>query len=59
MVIEMFKPGSEKKIYARYEENGRMLPDGLKYYDSWVTEDGRRCFQLMETNSPELFNIWI
>ena len=59
MIIEMFKPGSKIKIYARYEKNGRMLPDGLKYVDSWVAEDGKRCFQLMETDSPELFKIWI
>jgi hypothetical protein len=59
MVIEMFKPGSEKKVYARHEAKGRMLPDGLKYIDSWLTEDGKRCFQLMETDHPELFNLWI
>ena len=59
MVIEMFKPGSGKKVYARYESKGRMLPDGLKYIDSWLTQDGKRCFQLMETDNPELFNLWI
>jgi len=59
MVIEMFKPGSEKKVYARYKSKGRMLPDGLKYIDSWLTQDGKRCFQLMETENPELFNLWI
>jgi hypothetical protein len=59
MVIEMFKPGSKKKVYARYEAKGRMLPDGLNYVDSWLTEDGARCFQLMETDDSELFNLWI
>ena len=59
MVIEMFKPGSKEKVYARYEAKGRMLPDGLKYIDSWLTEDGTRCFQLMETDDSELFNLWI
>ena len=68
MVIEMFKPGSKEKVfkpgskekvYARYEAKGRMLPDGLKYVDSWLTEDGTRCFQLMETDDSELFNLWI
>jgi hypothetical protein len=59
MVIEMFKPGSKEKVYASYEAKGRMLPDGLKYVDSWLTEDGKRCFQLMETDHPELFNLWI
>ena len=59
MVIERFKPGSKEKVYARYEANGRMLPEGLKYVDSWLTEDGKRCFQLMEADDSELFNLWI
>ncbi len=59
MVIEMFRLGSKEKVYARYEAKGRMLPDGLKYVDSWLTEDGTRCFQLMETDAPELFNLWV
>jgi len=33
MVIEMFRLGSKEKVYARYEEKGCMLPDGLKYVD--------------------------
>ena len=36
-----------------------MLPDGLKYVGLWRTEDGKRCFQLMETENPEVFNLWI
>lgn len=59
MVIEMFRPGSKEKIYARNKANGRMLPDGLKYIDSWLTEDGTRCFQLMATDDSELFDLWI
>jgi hypothetical protein len=59
MVIERFKRGSRRKVYARFDAKGRMLPDGLKYIDSWMTEDGKRCFQLMETDNPELFNPWI
>lgn len=59
MVIEMFKPGCKDTVYARFEKEGRMLPDGLKYIDSWLAENGKRCFQLMETEEPELFNLWI
>ena len=36
-----------------------MLPDGLGYIDSWLEKDGDRCFQLMETDSPDLFEKWI
>jgi hypothetical protein len=35
-----------------------MLPDGLRYIDSWLEKDGDRCFQLMEADSPALFDQW-
>lgn len=37
-----------------------MLPPGLEYVDSWIDERGLdRCFQLMETDDPSLFEEWI
>ena len=36
-----------------------MLPEGLAYLDSWLEKDGDRCFQLMETNDPSLFKVWL
>jgi hypothetical protein len=37
-----------------------MLPDGLAYLDSWVDEHTLgRCFQLMETEDPDLFGQWV
>jgi hypothetical protein len=36
-----------------------MLPDGLRYLDSWVEENLDRCFQLMETDDAKLFKQWI
>ena len=59
MVIETFRPGCKARVYERFDAKGRMLPDGLAYIDSWVEEDGDRCFQLMETEQPELFEQWI
>jgi hypothetical protein len=59
MVIESFLKGAKEKVYARYQTQGRMMPDGLGYVDSWLEENGRRCFQLMQAESPELFNPWI
>jgi len=35
-------------IYKRLRDGGRMLPDGLRYVDSWVEPNFARCFQLME-----------
>jgi hypothetical protein len=59
MVIENFLRGAEP-VYARAAERGRMLPAGLTYIDSWVdARDRDRCFQLMETDDPSLFEPWI
>ena len=58
MVIEHFAPGAREKIYERYHRHGRMLPEGLYYLNSWLEKDGDRCFQLMETNDPALFEVW-
>jgi hypothetical protein len=59
LVIERFSKGPEA-VYARAAEHGRMLPEGLIYLDSWVVDDGRldRCFQLMATDDPALFDVW-
>jgi hypothetical protein len=58
MVIEHFAPGAKDKVYERFREKGRMLPDGLVYIESWLEKDGDRCFQLMEANDPALLEHW-
>lgn len=58
MVLETFRAGCKARIYERFRNKGRMLPDGLRYVDSWLEKDGDRCFQLMEADSPELFDQW-
>ena len=58
MVIETFHPGCKAKIYERFRAQGRMLPDGLVYLNSWLEKDGDRCFQLMEAAHPSLFDRW-
>jgi hypothetical protein len=58
MVIETFTKGP-RPIYERAAKQGRMLPDGLIYLDSWIdAESLSRCFQLMETDDPALFDEW-
>lgn len=59
MVVETFAPGCKAAVYDRFRQKGRMLPEGLFYIDSWLEKGGDHCFQLMETNSPELFERWI
>jgi hypothetical protein len=60
MVVERYTSGPGP-IYERAAAQGRMLPDGLRYLDSWVVADGAfdRCFQLMETDDPALFDVWL
>jgi hypothetical protein len=58
MVIERFLPGCKEKVYERFHAQGRMLPEGLIYLNSWLEKDGDRCFQLMETDQPSLFAAW-
>jgi hypothetical protein len=59
MVIEHFRNHDAKAVYARFRERGRMAPEGLTYVSSWVSADLGRCFQLMETDDPSLFQRWI
>ena len=56
MVIERFKDAPA--IYKRFRENGRMMPDGLKYISSWIDRDFKTCWQLMETEDENLFEQW-
>jgi hypothetical protein len=58
MVIERYLAGPGP-VYERAASHGRMLPAGLTYIDSWVIDGGLdRCFQLMETDDPALFDAW-
>jgi hypothetical protein len=58
MVIERYLAGPGR-VYERAASHGRMLPDGLAYIDSWVVDGSLdRCFQLMETDDPALFEVW-
>ena len=59
MIVEHFKNGDAKPIYKRFREKGRLAPDGLKYVSSWVDEDFKICFQLMETDDKNLIDEWI
>jgi hypothetical protein len=59
MVIERFKDRNAKEVYRRFQEKGRMMPEGLKYVDSWVEVNFDRCFQLMECDDLRLFQEWV
>lgn len=59
MVVEHFAPGSQPEIYRTVREQGRLLPDGLTYVDSWISAGFDTCFQLMECDNPLLFQEWV
>ena len=59
MIIEKFHPGKVKALYQRFDEKGRLMPDGITYINSWINESVTICYQVMETNNPELLNEWI
>lgn len=58
MVVEKFRPNCLEKNNELWNKKGRMLPEGLYYLNSWVNKEQSICFQLMETNKPELFDEW-
>ena len=59
MVIERFRAGNSRAVYDRFAEQGRMLPEGLHYIDSWLSASDDVCFQVMQTDAPESFDTWI
>ena len=59
MVIERYKTPGAIDIYRRAKEQGRFIPDGLEYVASWVDLEFSRCFQVMKTDNPTLFDDWI
>ena len=58
LVIEHFK-GDPAAVYRRFRDLGRMAPDGLRYVQSWVTDDLQRCYQIMECEDPALLDRWM
>ena len=59
MVFETFKNGDATAVYRRFREQGRLMPEGLKYVNSWTTLDRQRCFQVMECDDERLLHEWI
>lgn len=59
MVIERFRDDAVAEIYRRVRGDGRALPDGLRYVDSWVRADLGGCFQLMECDDAAQLQEWV
>jgi Protein of unknown function (DUF3303) len=59
MIVEHFKNDDSLPVYRRFRDRGRLAPEGLNYISSWVDENIKRCYQLMETNDRALIDLWI
>jgi hypothetical protein len=59
MVIEDFRSGDPLPVYRRVRDRGRLMPEGVRYIDSWVTGDLRRCFQIVECGGRADLDPWI
>lgn len=59
MIVERFKPGKAPEVYSRTETQGRLLPDGLEYLNSWVSDDLKNCYQVVSCDERELIDQWI
>lgn len=59
LVIETFRDGDPRPVYRRFEQAGRLAPPGLQYVSSWVTQDLRRCYQVMACDERALLDEWM
>ena len=59
MIIEKFHADKVKQLYKRFDEKGRMMPEGVKYVNSWINEDLTVCYQVMEATSITQLHEWI
>jgi hypothetical protein len=58
MIIETFHPHKVKELYRRFEEKGRQLPAGVHYINSWIDEDIKTCYQVMESDAEGKIHEW-
>jgi hypothetical protein len=59
LVIEHFRGGDPVPVYRRFRARGRLMPPGLSYISSWITDDLSRCYQVMETAERDLLDRWM
>ena len=59
MVIEGFRDGDPVPVYRRFRDRGRLMPNGIEYRVSWVTEELTRCFLIMECDDRRLLDEWM
>jgi hypothetical protein len=60
MIIERFR-GSEAvaAVYERFAERGRLMPEGLKYVNSWIEPNFNRSFLVAECEDLRMIQRWV
>lgn len=59
MIIETYRNADPIPVYRRFREQGRLMPTGVEYRGSWITEDLGCCYQVMECSDRALLDQWI
>ena len=59
LVVERFRDRDPVPVYRRFREKGRLMPEGLSYVSSWITDDLTTCYQVMETGDSALLEQWM
>jgi len=59
MVLERFRDRDPAPVYRRFRERGRLMPEGLRYVSSWITQDLTLCYQVMECEDRALLETWM
>jgi len=59
VIVERFRGGDPVPVYRRFRDRGRLAPDGLRYVNSWVSEDLTCCYQVMECDDRALLDQWL
>ena len=59
MIVERFRDSDMLPVYQRVRDEGRSLPEGLTYVNSWVEPNFARCFQLMECDDARILQRWV
>jgi hypothetical protein len=59
VIVESFRGGDPVPVYRRFRDRGRLAPEGLRYVNSWVSQDLTRCYQVMECENRALLDEWL
>ncbi|MDD9945465.1 MAG: DUF3303 family protein [Myxococcales bacterium] len=48
-------------VYERAAAQGRMLPEGVRFIDSWIVDDDRLdvCYEVVDADDPALLDVWM